>query len=375
MPFLENPFEHDIFVSYSHGDFDGAGHSPLNSWSQQFAKDLDNQIRQIRHFRELRLFLDESQRPDQGVDPTIPLTTQLQHDIKASGLLLILMTPDYLASEWCTNERDWWFAENQQTGIEVEGRVFVCRVIPNVTNLEWKSSTDHEIWPDVIKDQEGHGLTGFWFHSRDDVDFATVPFRWEGSTDDVNNYNKVMRELVRRVTRRLVEIKQHQEELAADLARLTQLTGSSQVIYLHARETQSDAWQMVQQTLRENGHTVFPGAPETQFEGQQLDAPTVWRRRQERILQLADCDALLLLGTEPSSALDTDLLMIGHRDRHSARDLTGKLLPCALLNQAGRTITSAEAFGIAHIDARTGNWPDDVADWLCRCGRSIEAVQ
>lgn len=370
MPFLADPFKHDIFVSYSHGDFDGAGHSPLKRWSQQFTNDLNGQLRQIRELDSLSTFLDESQRLDRGVDPTMSLTGQLKDDIRASALLVILMTPHYLASGWCDKEREWWLTENRDAPIEIDGRIFVCRVIPDAKlNVDWQSRTDHAAWPDALRD-----LAGFWFHSREDVDVATVPFRWEGSTNDVDNYNKVMRELVRRIARRLGEVKARQEQLATEATQLAQLAGGSQVIYLHARETQHSAWQEAQQSLQDNGHLVFPGAPETQINSQQIDARTVWTQRQERIRQLVDCDALLLLGTEPSTALETDLLAIGHRDRQNARDLSGKLLPCALLNQTGSPVPITERFAIEDVDGRMPDWPDDIAAWLRRCGQQMEAV-
>ena len=42
MAHLGPEFRHDIFVSYSHGDVDGSGASPLKGWSQAFARELND---------------------------------------------------------------------------------------------------------------------------------------------------------------------------------------------------------------------------------------------------------------------------------------------------------------------------------------------
>jgi hypothetical protein len=40
MSFLGEPFKHDLFVSYSHGDFDRPGDPKLKAWSQAFIRAL-----------------------------------------------------------------------------------------------------------------------------------------------------------------------------------------------------------------------------------------------------------------------------------------------------------------------------------------------
>jgi hypothetical protein len=42
--FLGEPFQHDLFVSYSHGDFDGSGQSNLKTWSQAFGRELEMEL-------------------------------------------------------------------------------------------------------------------------------------------------------------------------------------------------------------------------------------------------------------------------------------------------------------------------------------------
>ena len=139
MAYVGLPFSHDIFVSYSHGD-DGTGQAYLQPWSTAFAKELERELRADRKYRqELRIFLDQDQRPSVGIDPMAPLTDQLREHIGGSALLLVLMSPDYLASGWCQGERDWWSARQKELGLPSEERIAVVRIWP--TEEQWPSTS------------------------------------------------------------------------------------------------------------------------------------------------------------------------------------------------------------------------------------------
>ena len=260
--FLGDPFQHDLFVSYSHGDFDGSGCSPLKEWSKSFVIDLERQLRQIRPFRDVRVFLDQDHRTDQGVDPTEPLTEQLKDEISAAALLLVLMTPHYLASSWCAHEREWWLERNPPDRVGAGGRIFICRVLPDFEAAPWRPEDDARRWPDALKDSAGHALTGFWFHATDDVHFDTVPFKWDGSTDDLNAYNKARQRLIRHIAIRLHEVRQRLAERRQEEAHRRRLMEGAKILYLHARERQLEAWRAVRDALTAAGYLVYPMAPE-----------------------------------------------------------------------------------------------------------------
>src|SRR5512132_3467028 len=114
MGYLSPDFDYDLFISYAHGDFDQTGSSPLKSWSQIFAARLVEELRLSLEGAPLVTFLDESERPGFGIDPTRSLTEQLQKAIHNSGLLVILMSPFYLKSDWCTREAHWFVAETNR---------------------------------------------------------------------------------------------------------------------------------------------------------------------------------------------------------------------------------------------------------------------
>ena len=56
MGFLAPEFSHDIFVSYSHGDFDRDGASILKDWSAAFVRELEQELRQDPEFAQLSIF-------------------------------------------------------------------------------------------------------------------------------------------------------------------------------------------------------------------------------------------------------------------------------------------------------------------------------
>ena len=74
MSYVGEPFRHDLFVSYSHGD-DGSGGAYLKPWSAAFAHELERELRADRRFRtSLSVFRDQDHRPAQSLDPMAPLT-------------------------------------------------------------------------------------------------------------------------------------------------------------------------------------------------------------------------------------------------------------------------------------------------------------
>src|SRR5262249_30163332 len=106
----------DIFISYAHGDFDHTGQSPLKSWSVQFAEAFRSERRQQPQLKDVAVYRDESERPKEALDPTSALTAQLRKVAEGAAVLLILMSPQYLASSWCQDERAWWIGRHGTHG-------------------------------------------------------------------------------------------------------------------------------------------------------------------------------------------------------------------------------------------------------------------
>src|ERR1700692_5137905 len=103
MAFLLPVFEYDVFVSYSHGVQSPSADSPLKEWTLDLIRRLETDIRAVDiEFDDLHIWRDEQ------IDPTIHLSDEIRAKVRWSGILLIVMSPRYLASSWGKDEREWF---------------------------------------------------------------------------------------------------------------------------------------------------------------------------------------------------------------------------------------------------------------------------
>jgi hypothetical protein len=173
MAYLSPEFQHDVFISYAHGDFDRAGTSDLKEWSLAFAGKFEAELRESLSSGSPRIFIDEGKKHDQRLDRSDPLVEQLRGKASGAAFLLILMSPLYLRSDWCLDELTWWFdATKAQAFPEIRSRHFVARIRP----------VKDDSWPAQLRD-EGHPPLGYWFHERPGDEFYTRPFGWSSRTD------------------------------------------------------------------------------------------------------------------------------------------------------------------------------------------------
>lgn len=358
MSYVGAPFLHDIFVSYSHGA-DHQGRPYLHAWSAAFAQALEDELRFDVKLREpLSLFLDTHHRDGQGVDPMSALTDQLREQVGAAAVLVLLMSPDYIGSQWCTQERDWWARRQIEMGLfgdPVDKRIAVVKILPTEVP-----------WPDLLKDSAGEPLLGYTFHT--DAHGAVRPIGYVDLPGPFgSDFKKALLPLVARLYTALREIRgQLDERRRAELesAKLAQEGG--QTIYLHGRVDHAAAWDRAALALGDRGYAVVPGEPDPV----EHDARRIQEVRERRVEALSGCDALLLVGTEDGRALDADLVVVGKHDRQSARARTNRLLPCGLLDTVGAPIATAVRRTTARImqadwlDATQAGWPAQVAAWL-----------
>ena len=364
--FLGEPFRYDLFVSYSHGDFDGSGHSNLKRWSQAFVSELEGELRQHPKFRDLSIFVDQDHRSNQTIDPLEPLTEQLRDEIGAAGLLIILMSPDYLGSKWCADERDWWLAGQRKDALAIDGRIFVARIWPTEVP-----------WPKFLADDRGQALEGFTFYDRSRAEVRPQPYEWPDPTGAAGPFRDVLLDMVGRIWQRLATLKEQLEEQVRHKAEAERLTAASgQLVYLHARKTHAEAWERAVDALIERGFVVMPGEPDPV----ERDPKRAREIAEHRVETLSACDGLLLLGTDDDRALDADLVQVGRQDRQLARSRSGRLLPCAVLDTAGPVIATprrkavARALDINWIDTTQGAWTSEVGSWLIEASAAVERV-
>ena len=366
MSYVGEPFAHDLFVSYSHGS-DAEGEGLLRPWSTAFATELEKELRVDPRFRQsLSLFLDAKLRPGQGVDPMEGLTPQLTQQIAASALLLVLMSPDYVASEWCRRERDAWVAAQEALGLPTDGRVAVVRIWPTP-----------EPWPTPLCDPQGVPLVGFPFH--DDSLGADRPLGWADLGQSFgSDFRRALLSVVGRLGHHLDALRTQlgeRRKAQEDAQRLQGPQGQS--IYLHGRVDHRKAWEDAANALLSDGYSVVPGDPDPVED----DPRKLMQLRRARVETLADCDALLLLGTEDGRALDADLLAIGRYDRQSARARSHRLLPCCVLDTVGPPVATPVRRATARnlqtdwLDGTQPPWTPAVQHWLAAQGAAAAASE
>ena len=286
-------FPIDVFFSYSHGAFEGQSHSELKRWSQKLAEDLREEL-SFSGLENLSLYLDESERKDESVDPTEVLGSQLKEKASSAALLTLLMTPQYLRSEWCRWERAWWKERNHPDPLSVGGRVFVSRVYP----------TEEADWPAELK-----GLLGYFFYDKDKPLEVARPFTYRGSDDDINQYKDALIRLSGKLVQRLKavrEILDHRHEEWKHQQKMTAASG--QILYLYGRQEAVPAWQRTCKKLQDQQFVVNPDRPQPLPENGGLDA--------ESRNQLRYSDGVLILGTEDGRTVDSDMVVIGHHYRN-----------------------------------------------------------
>jgi hypothetical protein len=140
MSFL-NGYAHDIFVSYVHAPV-------LGEWTLRLREDLQKALNYVFNLREpgpvFDIWIDEVLRKN------LPLTQELKKQVEGSALLLIVMSPSYLLSDWCGKEVS-WFNESAKSRVAPSARIFCIHAKP----------TERTDWPKPL-----HDLPGYTFFAR-----------------------------------------------------------------------------------------------------------------------------------------------------------------------------------------------------------------
>lgn len=343
MSYLGPDIDPDIFVSYSHGD-PREPDLPLKEWTQALVRRLERQLRSLdTEFDELNLWIDRR------LDPTAFLTDELRGKVSACGLLMIVMSNCYLASDWCKDELD-WFREQVQDRTVAGGRVFIIRA----------QDTDTKQWPDFLRDKRGHAILGFPFYDSEDHS-SPLSFELNKPNDE---YFKALGTLRVWLIKRLREMRDRAAKSArtktADAALVATTPAGSRRIYLHsppACELVRD--EIGQDLLREGIITLTANGAA----GGNLLA---WQREaSERIERARRCEALALLRVDAGERFVGDLLDIGVDERERIAVARGAPLPCAVLDKTGEGLPKDLAqFGIERFDVNRNEWRAEFRAWL-----------
>ena len=179
-------FEHDIFLSYAwDDDIELPGDE---RWMLQFRNALQGYLRsslsraQKATGRSVDIFID-----NRALRKDRPLDAELKQRVQSSACLLIMMSPNYLESDYCRKERE-WFVERMQAGGTLSK--FDRSLYPIL--IAHLRPTDFNGYPDVLK---GSGV-GYTFHresTNDDPRLCYAGIR--PGAKDYDNFNGALIDL------------------------------------------------------------------------------------------------------------------------------------------------------------------------------------
>jgi hypothetical protein len=343
MGFLRPHFEYDVFVSYSHGVRGHENDAPLKEWTLELIRRLETDIRAIdTEFDDLLVWRDEH------LDPTSYLSEEIRSKAENAAVLMIVMSPRYLASSWCKDELE-WFRQQVQDRARDHGRVFVVRAL----------RTDERLWPDFLRDTRGHTLIGFQFHDQQD----SMPYGWRGSGENREAYVRELWRLQTALARRLRELRtKAARRVDAQQRNPTIPTGGARRIYLHSRPEHASVYDEVKRTLAQDGLAPLSIIPEP--------GGTIgdWTRESRARMETAKrCAALALVRADDDDCFIGDLLDIGIDERERIQAARGIPLPCAVLDRSGHSLPiDVSDRGIERFDLAKEDWHGKFLGWLDR---------
>ncbi len=341
MSYLAPRFDPDIFVSYSHGAPVG-GRAPLRDWSRDLVGRLKDGLHALKtEFTGLSVWMD----PD--LDPTALLTDDLRAKASRCGVLMIVMSERYLESSWCKDELEWFKAQILDRA-GPDGRVFVIKA----------QRTDTNNWPELLRDERGHAMTGFSF-----FDPATGdPWGFQLREPNDEEYYKELGRLRVWLTQRLRELRDRaaKEALAQEAAAAVRIGQRAPRLYLHASQHAEAARVEIELALKRDGVAALTAKP---VGGDGLKA---WEQEAKvRIETAKRCDALALVRIENDERFVDDLFGIGMDERERMIGAHGAPPPCAVLDRSGDALPIDVApFGIARFDVRRPDWRGPFRAWL-----------
>lgn len=135
--------EHDAFVSYAHIDNEPLS-GAVEGWVTTLHRNLETVVRQKLGDRERRLsiWIDHELRGN------LPFAGDIDTALQRTATLLVIMSPGYLASDWCRKERE-SFRTMVQARIRAGSRVFIVyrdRVDPGALPAEFGDLLGYRFW-------------------------------------------------------------------------------------------------------------------------------------------------------------------------------------------------------------------------------------
>ena len=100
-------YSNDVFISYAHND--NISHDSSPGWVTAFSKRLEVTLKGLLG-SDVRVWRDEERTsPDRILDD------ELQRQVNSSAVFVAIVSPSYLNSSFCTDERNWFLEANAGT--------------------------------------------------------------------------------------------------------------------------------------------------------------------------------------------------------------------------------------------------------------------
>lgn len=135
--------EHDAFVSYAHIDNEPLS-GAVEGWVTTLQRNLETVVRQKLGDRERRLSI----WIDHELAGNRPFAGDIDAALQRTATLLVILSPGYLASDWCRRERE-AFRTLVQARIRAGSRVFIVhrdRVDPGAIPSEFGGLLGYRFW-------------------------------------------------------------------------------------------------------------------------------------------------------------------------------------------------------------------------------------
>ncbi len=134
------PLETDIFISYAHID-DAALIEGKPGWVSEFHRSLKTRLGQLLGY-EPKIWRDPKL---QGNDI---FADEIEDQIPKVALLISILSPRYIKSEWCLREVDKFCEVHQDTGVRSQNKSRIFKIVKTPLEIQ-----DH---PDVMRDLLGY---------------------------------------------------------------------------------------------------------------------------------------------------------------------------------------------------------------------------
>ena len=137
-------YEYDIFISYRFRNNTPTGGD--EGWITNLHTDLQIVLPPLLG-RGCQIWRDQGSN-------SAPLVDALQNAVNRAAVLIIVMFPDFIDSQWCLKELSWFIDDNESrggAGISNKSRVFAIRTMP----------LDQERTPGEVQDLPGYDFFEF----------------------------------------------------------------------------------------------------------------------------------------------------------------------------------------------------------------------